>query len=66
MHRIDAHEQWHLHMLLGIKWCQHLQNVEERRTAKQPRHLAIVQSCSISPCLGTLHECQIEADAKKI
>jgi len=44
-HRIDAHDQWCLCMLLGIKWYQFVQNDDVQRLTKQPKLTAIIQSC---------------------
>ena len=42
--RIDALDQWCLHILLGIKWYQFVWNDDVRRLTKQPKLTAINQS----------------------
>jgi len=41
--KIDALDQWCLHMLLGIKWYQFVRNDDVRRLTKQPKLTAIIQ-----------------------
>ena len=42
--KIDALDQWCLHMLLGIKWYKFVWNDDLRRLTKQPKLTAIIQS----------------------
>jgi len=42
--KIDALDQWCLHMLLGIKWYQFVWNDYVRTLTKQPKLTAIIQS----------------------
>ena len=42
--KIDALDQWCLHMLLGIRWYQFVWNDDVRRLTKQPKLTAIIQS----------------------
>jgi len=43
--KINALDQWCLHMLLGIKWYQFVRNDDVRRLTKQPKLTAIIHSC---------------------
>ena len=40
--KIDALDQWCLHMLLGIKWYQFVRNDDVWRLTKQPKLTAII------------------------
>jgi len=42
--KINALDQWCLHMLLGIKWYQFVRNDDVRRPTKQPKLTAVIQS----------------------
>ena len=42
--KIDALDQWCLHMLLGIKWYQFVWDDDVRKLTKQPKLTAIIQS----------------------
>ena len=46
--KIDALDQWCLHMLLGIKWYQFVRNDDVRRLMKQPKLTAIIQSLRVT------------------
>ena len=59
--RIDALDQWYLHMLLGIKWFR---NDDVRRLTKQPKLTAIIQSCRLT-LFGHMRM-DDNADAKRI
>jgi len=54
--KIDALDQWCLHMLLGIKWYQFVRNNDVRRLTKQPKLTAIIQLRRLTQfgCLGIL------------
>jgi len=41
--RIDALDQWCLHMLMRIKWYQFVRNDDIQRLMKQPKLSAIIQ-----------------------
>ena len=46
--RINALEQWCVHMLLGIKWYQSVRNDDVWRLTDQPKLTAIIQSCRLT------------------
>jgi len=62
--RIDALDQWCLHMLLGIKWYQFVQNDDVRRLTKQPK-LTAFQSRRLT-LFGHIMCMDNNADAKRI
>ena len=63
-HKIDALDQWCLHMLLGIKWYQFVRN-DVRRLTKQPKLTAIIQSRRLT-LFGHIMRMDDNADAKRI
>jgi len=63
--KIDALDQWGLHMLLGIKWYQSVRNDDVRRLAKQPKLTAIIQS-RLFTLFGHIMRMNDNADAKRI
>jgi len=65
--KIDALDQWCLHMLLGIKWYQLVRNDDVRRLTKQPKLTAIIQSCRLT-LFGYIMRMELDdnADAKRI
>jgi len=63
--RIDALDQWCLHMLLGIKWYQFVRNYDVRRLTKQPKLTPIIQSRRLT-LFGHIKRMNDNADAKKI
>jgi len=60
--RIDALDQWCLHMLLGIKWYQFVWNGD---VWKQPKFAAIIQSLRLT-LFGHIMCMDDNADAKRI
>ena len=63
--KIDALDQWCLHMLLGIKWYQFVRNDDVRRLTKQPKLTAIIQLRRIT-LFGHIMRMDDNADAKGI
>ena len=63
--KIDALDQWCLHILLGIKWYQFVQNDDVLRLTKQPKLTAIIQSCRLT-LFGHIMRMDDNADAKRI
>jgi len=63
--KIDALDQWCLHILLGIKWYQFIQNDDVLRLTKQPKLTAIIQSCRLT-LFGHIMRMDDNADAKRI
>ena len=63
--KIDALDQWFLHMLLGIKWYQFVRNDDVRRLTKQPKLTAIMQSRRLT-LFGHIMHMDDNADAKRI
>jgi len=63
--KIDALDQWCLHMLLGIKWYQFAWNDDVRRVTKQPKLTAIIQSRRLTQ-FGHIMRMDDNADAKRI
>jgi len=63
--KIDALDQWCLHMLLGIKWYQFIRNDDVRRLTKQPKLTAIIQSRRLT-LFGHIMRMYDNADAKRI
>ena len=63
--KIDALDQWCLHMLLGIKWYQFVRNDDVRRLTKQPKLTAIIQSRRLT-LFGHIMCMDNNADAKMI
>jgi len=63
--KIDALDQWCLHMLLGIKWYQFVRNDDVRRLTKQPKLTAMFQSCWLT-LFGHIMCMDDNADAKRI
>jgi len=61
--KIDALDQWCLHMLLGIKWYQFVWNDYVRTLTKQPKLTAIIQSRRLT---GHIMRMDDNADAKRI
>ena len=52
-------------MLLGIKWYQCVRNDDVRRLTKQPKLIAIIQSCRLT-LFGHIVRMDDNADAKRI
>jgi len=63
--KIDALDQWCLHMLLRIKWYKFVRNDDVRRLTKQPKLTAIIQSCRLT-LFGHIMHMDDNADAKRI
>jgi len=63
--KIDALDQWCLHMLLGIKWYQFVRNNDVRRLTMQPKLTAIIQLCWLT-LFGHIMRMDDNADAKRI
>jgi len=63
--RIDALDQWCLHMLLGIKWYQFVQNDDVWRLTKQPKLTAMIQWRRLT-LFGHIMCMDDNADAKRI
>jgi len=63
--KIDALDQWCLHMLLGIKWYQFVRNDDVRRLTKQPKLTAIIQLHWLT-LFGHIMCMDDNADAKRI
>ena len=63
--KIDALDQWCLHMLLGIRWYQFVRNDDVRRLTKQPKLTAIIQSRRLT-LFGHIMRVDDNADAKRI
>jgi len=63
--KIDALDQWYLHMLLGIKWYQFVRNDDVRRLTKQLKLTAVIQSCQFT-LFGHIMRMDDNADAKRI
>ena len=63
--KIDALDQWCLHMLLGIKWYQFVRNDDVRRLMKQPKLTAIIQSRRLT-VFGHIMRMDDNVDAKRI
>jgi len=63
--KIDALDQWCLHMLLGIKWYQYVRNDDVRRLTKQPKLTAIIQSRRLTLCWHIMRM-DNNTDAKRI
>ena len=63
--RIDALDQWCLHMLLGIKWYQFVHIDDVWRLTKQPKLTAIILSCRLT-LFGHIMHMDDNADAKRI
>ena len=63
--KIDALDQWCLHMLLGIRWYQFVRNDDVWRLTKQPKLTAIIQSCRLT-LFGHIMRIDDNADAKRI
>jgi len=63
--KIDALDQWCLHVLLGIKWYQFVWNDDVRWLTKQPKLTAIIQSCRLT-LFGHIVCMDDNADAKRI
>ena len=63
--KIDALDQWCLHMLLGIKWYQFVQNDDVQRLTKQPKLTAIIQSRRLT-LFEHIMRMDDSADAKRI
>jgi len=63
--KIDALDQWCLHMLLGIKWYQFVRNGDVRRLTTQPKLTAIIQSHRLT-LFGHIMRMDDNADAKRI
>ena len=63
--KIDALDQWCLHMLLGIKWYQFVRNDDVRRLTKQPKLTAIILSRRLT-LFGHIMRMDDNADAKRI
>ena len=63
--KIDALDQWCLHMLLGIRWYQFVRNDDVRRPTKQPKLTAIIQSRRLT-LFGHIMRMNDNADAKRI
>jgi len=64
-HTIDGLNQWCLHMLLGIRWYQFVQNDDVRRLTKQPKLTTIIQSRRLT-LFGHIVRMDDNADAKSI
>jgi len=62
--KINALDQWCLHMLLGIKWYQFVRNDDVRRLTKQPKLTAIIQSRRLTLFGHIMH--MDNADATRI
>ena len=62
--KIDALDQWCLHMLLVIKWYQFVRN-DVRRLTKQPKLTAIIQSLRLT-LFGHIMCMDDNAEAKRI
>ena len=60
--KIDALDQWCLHMLLGITWYQFVRNDDVRRLTKQPQ---LTQSHRLT-LFGHIMRMDDNADAKRI
>jgi len=54
-----------VHMLLGIKWYQFVQNYDVRTLTKQPKLTAMIQSRRLTP-FGHIMRMDDNADAKRI
>ena len=65
MYKIDALDQWCLHMLLGIRCYQFVRNDDVRRLTKQPKLTAIIQSHRLT-LFGHITRIDDNADAKRI
>jgi len=63
--KIDALDQWCLHMLLGIRWYQFVRNDDVRMLTKQPKLTAIIQSRRLT-LFGHIMRMDDNADAKRI
>jgi len=63
--KIDALDQWCLHMLLGIKWYQFVWNDDVRRLTKQFKLTAIIQSWRLT-LFGHIIRMDDNTDAKRI
>ena len=63
--KIDALDQWCLHMLLGIKLYQFVRNDDVRRLMKQPKLTAIIQSRRLT-VFGHIMRMDDNVDAKRI
>jgi len=63
--KVDALDQWCLHMLLGIKWYQFVRNDDVRRLMKQPKLTAIIHSRRLT-LFGHIMRMDDNADAKRI
>ena len=63
--KINALDQWCLHMLLGIKWYRFVWNDDVRRLTKQPKLTAIIQSRRLT-LFGHIMRKDDNADAKRI
>ena len=63
--KIDALDQWCLHMLLGIRWYQFVRNDYVQRLTKQPKLTAIIQSRRLT-LFGHIMRMDDNADAKRI
>jgi len=64
-HKIDALDQWCLHMLLGSKWYQFVRNDDVRRLTNQPKLTAIIQLRQLT-LFGHIMRMDDNADAKRI
>ena len=62
--KIDALDQWCLHMLLCIKWYQSVRKDDVQRLTKQPKLTAIIQSCRLT-LFGHIMRMDDNADAKR-
>ena len=63
--KIDALDQWCLHMLLGINWYQFVRNDDVQRLTKQPKLTRIIQSRWLT-LFGHIMRMDDNADAKRI
>ena len=61
--KINAVDQWCLHMLLGIKWYKFVWNDDVRRLTKQPKLTAIIQSRRLT-LFGHIMHMDDNADAE--
>ena len=63
--KIDALDQWCLHILTGIKWYQFVWKDDVRRLTMQPKLTAIIQSRWLT-LFGHITRMDDNADAKRI
>jgi len=62
--KIDALDQWCLHMQLGIRWYKFVWNNDVRRPTKQPKLTAIIESRQLT-LFGHIMCMDDNADAKR-